>query len=82
MLLCLLERYCTFNFIAMLIRDIEMLQSENRRLKRSIDYYVKKNNELQRKAKETQILSAIILIWAISASVMFITSVLTICLSY
>jgi len=82
MLLCLLERYCAFNFITMLIRDIEMLQSENRRLKRSIDYYVKKNNELQRKAKETQILSAIILIWAISASVMFITSVLTICLSY
>lgn len=66
----------------MLMKELEALRAENNRLKRNIDHYLKEKKEVEKKLLEVQAYSVIILIWAVAASMLFIASVGTICLSY
>lgn len=64
------------------MKELEALRAENNRLKRNIDHYVKEKRDVEKKLFEVQTYSVIILIWAVVASMLFIASVGTICLSY
>jgi len=64
------------------MKELEALRAENNRLKRNIDHYLKEKKEVEKKLLEVQAYSVIILIWAVAASMLFIASVGTICLSY